>query len=387
MLILAFVLLSCRGTTNGRQDSTALATSEASYALPGFNEKILIGDEAGKLVLLNVGDTLTKRNVSGSLGSMPVASLVDQGLAMVLTAKGDLCTIDSQTASITKTVKTKVKNPSDFLIESPTVGYIANSSKGTVIRFDPTSGAALDTFDLSSQTTSPYRVSLGKMLRVGNRLLVQIQRKKPSSQQPIRGAIAVFDTDAKNLIKVVELEVPDPNAQAKKQGFNPDGAMIWDQNHNQVFITAKGNRPSNTGMIVKLNLASLELDPWFKNADAGFQGPIALGSAQGSSQPEMFVAYHTSTPVASTHLFHGELKGDGSFNDIAAGALVDALEEIDGFPTNKGSTLLAFRVLCNGGGPCLGGAGISFVNMQTSVVYPRLLSAEIDIEPLLVLFL
>lgn len=65
------------------------------------------------------------------------------------------------------------------------------------------------------------------------------------------------------------------------------------------MLTARGFRPSNTGMVLRIDLATRTLDPWFFRSGSGFQG----GLAPGPEPTSVYIGYHTSTPTASPHLF------------------------------------------------------------------------------------
>ncbi len=106
----------------------------------------------------------------------------------------------------------------------------------------------------------------------------------------------------------------------------------------------------------------------------------------GAPQPEMFIGYHTSTPVASTHIFHFRLGEGGEIVSQDGGTVVEAFEVNDTYPVNASRTLLAFPVHCPVGF-CVGGAGVSFVNMQSAEVYPRFSAGDLGLKPSFVLFL
>ena len=99
-----------------------------------------------------------------------------------------------------------------------------------------------------------------------------------------------------------------------------------------IMLTARGFRPSNTGMVLRIDLATRTLDPWFFRSGSGFQG----GLAPGPEPTSVYIGYHTSTPTASPHLFASRITDDGELVDAdpEAGALLDAFEVIDDYPSN-----------------------------------------------------
>ena len=131
-----------------------------------------------------------------------------------------------------------------------------------------------------------------------------------------------------------------------------------------------------------VDLATQKLDPWFYRGGSGFQGGLALGPDPAT----IYIAYHTSTPVASTHLFHYRIGDDGEMQIQDNRALLDAFEVVDDYPQNASSTLFALPVTCPAGF-CLGGKGVSFIDTKTATPFPRFGEGAIGMSPQFVLFL
>jgi hypothetical protein len=371
----SFLLVSgCSGAAiEPMTDTSDQAASEEkmTFTLPGFDETLLVSDGT-TMKIVRVGARSSKTTVEGAPRALPVAGRSFGGTFRVLTADGALLTVDPKRAAVTATAQTGIKDGADIDIESASVAYVSTRTSGKLHKIDPATGRVLATRDVARGSG----VSLRNMLRVGNRIVVEVQRT--SRSRPSRGAVAVVDAAKLEVVKLVELEIADPADPSKKLvGVHPDGPMIKDGD--RVFVTAKGARPSNTGMLLRLNLASLSLDPWVEPASSGFQGPISIGPKR-----DMFIAYHTSTPVASTHLFHYQLDANGDPQPRGGGALLDVFEEVEAFPANTDGTLFALPVSCPAGF-CIGGAGISFVGTD-GAVHPRLGAQELGMKPAFVLF-
>jgi len=391
LALLASGTAGCTSSSDAEEvsdsDLAASRVEPLSFSLPGVSETVLVSDDAGQLLLLSVGERSTKRAVKGAPASRVVAGRSFDGKLWTLAESGKLAAIDPATAKVTATVDTRVRDAADLVIASRDVAFVSSSADGRLVKIDPTTGVEIAKLDLASAAlpgAGAGSVTLRDMLLVGGRLVVQIRRATAQGRAG-RGALALVDAATLRLDGVVELTAADPRDPARAlDGLEPGGPMMHDEAHGKVFVTARGVRPMNTGMLLRLDLAAGKLDPWVAPAEAGFQGPLALG-APGEAR-KMYIAYHTSTPVSSTHLFEFDLDANGNPVDVEGGAMVDVFEEVPAFAPSASRGLFAFGVSCPAGF-CLGGAGVSFVSTETATVHPRLPKADLGIAPSFLLFL
>lgn len=253
--------------------------------------------------------------------------------------------------------------------------YVSRKA-GSVVHVDLDTGAPLDTIDLTSLRIGTGQVEVRRMLQADGRLYVQVARMA-SAFQPQRGAIAVIDLETTSLAQVIELEAQD--ASGTLVGLNPDFPMTFDAKRRMVVVTAAGDRPSDTGMLVRIDVDSLTIHD-AERANAGFQGAVAFAEPFD----RLFVIYHTSTPVTSSHLFANLVAADGTMQ-YGNSTLVDAFDGQDALAIDADGLFVAMANTCVAGF-CIGGAGVSFVDTHTGTVLPKLMADQIGFEPTIVQF-
>lgn len=339
--------------------------AEAEYRLPGVSETLLVADDEGHASVVRLGDPTTAAPLES--GARIVAGRSFDGRFWLLDEAGALVIVDPA-GGVPARQDLGLTAPADLEIENVHSAWISTGTK--LLHVDPTAGATLATLDFAGT-----REARG-VKRVDDRLYVQLVGRERE-----RGAIAVVDLTSARLESVLELEVP-ASGGGTEIGYDPGGAMIVDAVHRKLLLTARGFRPSNTGMVMRIDLAQRTLDPWFFRAGAGFQG----GLAPGPDASTLFIGYHTSTPVASTHLFSYRIAEDGELVGTSAGTLLDAFEVVDDYPSNASGSLFALPVSCPAGF-CLGGKGVSFIDTKTATPHPRLPEATIGVRASFVLFL
>jgi hypothetical protein len=110
-----------------------------SFSLPGFNETLLVTDEAGAAFIIRVGPTSTKTKVHGMPRGRILAGESRAGGFHLLTADGTLLTIDASSAQVTQTTPTGLRNVAAFaMAEEDRVAYVSAESK--VYKIDPRAG-------------------------------------------------------------------------------------------------------------------------------------------------------------------------------------------------------------------------------------------------------
>ena len=247
-------LMGCSGATadvaSDSPEQTASPTETMAYTLPGFDETLIVADGAGGMTIVRVGPHSSRTKVTGAPTGLPVAGRSAGGLFHVLTDDGVLATIDPASAKVVRTTKTKIRGGADLEVESDQVAYVTSEADGKLRKIDPGTGRAVATLDLGGGSGGA-KVTLRNVLRLGDRLLVEVHRTG-AADAAMRGAVAVVAVKDMTLVKLVELVVPDPRIPGKTvDGLNPGGPMVLDRAHGRVFVTAKGARPSNTGMLLR----------------------------------------------------------------------------------------------------------------------------------------
>lgn len=369
-LIALGLIAGCSTSSDGGSATDNDLAAAAEYRLPGFSETVLMADEQGRASLVKLGDPTTVSAPTIENGPRILAGRSFDHRFWVIDESGALIVIDPAGGAPTKKAL-GLKSPADIEVDSMQSAWISNGAK--IVHVDPTEGNTLGEIDLSSYALDGGTLSAGGIKRVGDRLYVQLGRKKDAEQ---RGAVVVVDPATSKVESVIELQVD------AEIGYDPGGAMVVDTVHDKLLLTARGFRPSNTGMVLRIDLATRKLDKWFFRSGSGFQG----GLAPGPDPTTIFIAYHTSTPVASTHLFHYAIAANGEMEIKHNGTLLDAFEVVDDYPSNASSTLFALPVTCPAGF-CLGGKGVSFIDTKTGTPYPRFSEAAAGMSPEFVLFL
>jgi hypothetical protein len=376
------VLAACLQSTQNESSGSELSAQRSmNYTLPGFDETVLVGDSNGMAEIVRVGAVSTKVAISGMPKKSIIAGTSRAGSFRVLTSDGKIVTIDSGSARATM-VATKIAQPVDLAFDDhDPFAFVSAGSK--IYKLDAVSGSVVASIDLADAARKE-KISVGKILVRGDRILVQVRREL--ARVPIRGAIAVVNTTTTKLERLIELAVTDPIIGAF-EGSQPGGPFIVDEATNSIFVTALGSNdsPKNGGML-RLNKKTLELAPSVFHFSS-FQGPIAFGPSD-SAPRYAFTGEHTRTPTNSTHLQVWTVDAAGGLKKRSEteGPILNAFEELLSFPMNHAQTLFAWPVVCPAGFCVGGGIGSSFVNTRSAAIYPRLTKAELGLEPSFVLF-
>ncbi|MEK7724384.1 MAG: hypothetical protein AAB336_08565 [Acidobacteriota bacterium] len=172
----------------------------------------------------------------------------------------------------------------------------------------------------------------------------------------------------------------DPQINKALSGMNPEFPMIYDSRRKMILLTLKtGELSLNMGMIIRIDSNTLEIYD-FKKAISGTQGIIAFQEPFS----KLFIIYHTSTPVTSSHLFVDLVDDAGSLQRVE-GALIDNFDGLNALAINSTGTLVAMANTCITGF-CENGAGINLIDVSTHKVLPKLKSDFIGFQPSLVYF-
>jgi hypothetical protein len=383
-VLLSFAALLTVACGGGQADSSVASddvTSATEFRLEGFNETILVGSSDGKLTVFHLGSTTTKNEIGAPRPRPPEAMRAQGGRFHLLYDDGSYVIVDPDRGEIEKTIQLPAvtTSPGDFEFATESAVYVSLKKTAKVIRVDLGSGAELSSVDLGALRIEDGSVEPRSLLKVGDQLFVQAARAK-ATRRAEQGAIAVIDTTQDSVKKVIELAGVDPRTNETISGLGPDLPMVHDTRRNHIFVSATGNRPSNTGLIARIDPATLTVRD-VKKAESGFQGAVV------SRAPfdELFIIYHTSTPTTSTHLFSEHVRDDGTLESERPGALLDAFDGMDALAINTSGTLVAMANTCITGF-CVNGAGVAFVDARTRTILPKLKSDTIGFAPVFVLF-
>jgi hypothetical protein len=274
-----------------------------------------------------------------------------------------------------------IKSPGDLELASETTAFVSSKKGAAVAKIDVVTGAILGTTDLSSTRIADGSIEPRRLLLVRDRLFVQVARRK-ANRKIEQGALAVLDTarEGSPLVATIELAGNDARTNEPLSGIEPSLPMVHDTRRDAIFVSAVGNRPSDTGLLARIDATSLAVRDVHR-AEAGFQGAVVARAPFS----ELFVIFHTSTPTTSSHLFRSKLSDDGAIAIEEGGAIVDTFDGLDALAINESGTLVAMANTCVTGF-CIGGAGVSFVDARTRAVLPKLSAAAIGFEPSFVLF-
>jgi hypothetical protein len=355
-------------------EARSAAAQPLPFSISGEREALVVGDAKGVLRIVTLGESSTVRAVEGeTLPAAPRSGRTRDGVVFVLATDGTVAAVDPESAAVTRAVPTAIDYAFDLEIVDAHTAVITSAVDGVLRKVDLRTGETLAHLDLDEVAGAS---ALGSLTVQDGVLYVQVQRTRGRNQS--RGAVALVRPADLHVMKLVELEVEDPAAPgALLHGLQPSGAFVADGNY--LYVTAKGDRPRNTGLLLRLDVARGALDPWVLRAQAGFQGPLALGPGG-----ESFGVYHTSTPVASSHLFRTALAAAPP--RLEGEALLDAFEEVTELPASRDRSVFALPISCPVGF-CVGGAGITFVTTKDGVVHPRLSAEALGGKPEFVLFL
>jgi hypothetical protein len=271
--------------------------------------------------------------------------------------------IDGQSATVERTFDVGPA-AQDVAWSADGAFYVTTGSM--VATFDAGADMQTSALDLQSLASAGGSVQTRRMLQVGDRLFVQVARKAGNGREE-NGALVVIKAGA--IEKTIELE-----------GLEPDYDLVHDTRRGMLYVTCAGVRPINTGMLVRIDTATLAVHDRIK-AESGWQGIVQFADPFET----LFMIYHTSTPTTSSHLFAFSVDEAGTLSDADAtgGAIVDAFDGLNALSMNADGTLVAMANHCLVGF-CVGGAGINFIDVATQTKQQKLLKAELGFEPALI---
>jgi hypothetical protein len=358
-------------------EGVSAVTVALTHRLPGFSATVIAAGSGGELAVLSVGEKGIRKTVNTKSKVTPVRIRAHDSKFFALYESGSVAVINANTAAIEKTISTGVNAARDIEFGNDGSLFVSSAKSASVTRLDLAS-AKRSTVSLSNLAVDGGRVEINSLLCVNTLLFAQVHRIK--NERPQRGALAVIDIASNTLKKVIELEGKSADGRTAMPGLKPSLPMAFDGTRNAIWVPLSGVRPSNTGMLLKVDVPTLAVSQTIP-ADSGFQGALVVSAKDA----KMYVLYHTSTPTDSSHLFSSTFDRAGLPVQDGEETLIDAFDGIDAVAIDSSKRLVAMGNGC-AAGFCIGGAGINFVNAETRAVLPKLMAAEIGFEPAMVVF-
>jgi hypothetical protein len=326
---------------------------------------------------LSVGEKGVRKQVSTTSKVAPVRIRARDSKFFAVYESGSIAVINATTAAIEKTIATGVKSARDIEFGDDGTLFVSAANPPSVTRL-ALGSTKRSTVSLSALAIDGGRVEINSLLRLKTVLFAQVHRIK--NEKPQRGALAVIDIPSNTVKKIIELEGTGPDGQPGMPGLRPTLPMVFDNTRNAIWVPLSGARPTNTGMLLRVDVPTLSVRQTIPAA-SGFQGALVLAA----KDTRMYLLYHTSTPTDSSHLFSLTFDGSGLPVHDSDETLIDTFDGIDALAIDSSKKLVAMGNGC-AAGFCIGGAGINFVNAETREVLPKLMAAEIGFEPAMVVF-
>lgn len=357
--------------------ATTFAPVPGGFSLPGFEETILVASSSAppELAVVRVGTTTSAVHVELTDDARIRDTRSRFGKFFLLLSNGALVTIDGSDGSVLSHADLDVTDPYALEVVSDSEAFVTSKTSGTITRINVHTGATLSTLEV----TATDGVALGGRhpLQVGERLYVALSRGEPSQGTEL----AVIDTSTDQVLDHTEIYWTSETGEIRRP-LNPDFPLVLDAPRHRLFVGARGRRPSNTGMTLKVDLESLEVDSDPTDLSATFNGHLAISQ----SQQKVFRLEHTSTPVSSTHVAVWNLLPDGELEPAPGPTLLDLFEVSDELSFNDDGTLAILPNSCPVGF-CTTGKGVNFIDVATGENLPKLTDAHIGFAPSFAVYL
>jgi len=345
-----------------------------------LDETILVAgsEESGRLAIERLGSEPGHIDLDVETGGFFVDGTSRDGLFYALFSDGVLATIDGNQGTVVSEVTIEGGAPFALEARSPAELYVSFAASAVIARIDPASGEVLADIDIAPDGVAD--VAARHMLLLGDQLYVAASL---GTRLAPRGThLAVVDVVSGAVVRRADLVWQDPDSGARRPALNPDLPLVLDEPRHRLFVGAKGKRPSDTGMTLKVDLESLAVDSDPSDLSGTFNGHQVI------SQPfERVVALeHTSTPVASTHVALRSIEPDGRVVPHDSPTVLDLFEETDGLSINGDGTVAMLANSCPAGF-CISGIGVNFIDVENAAVLPKLTRDRIGFSPVDSVFL
>jgi hypothetical protein len=345
-----------------------------------LEETVLIAGGGGtsKLAIQRLGSDPVRIEVPVGSSGRFVHGTSRAGLFFALFSDGLVATIDGRSGEVVSEVAVEGVNPFAVEVRSPTEAFVSFRGSPDIVELDPSTGEVLATIDVAAAGVSD--VGARHMLVVGDELYVAASL---GTQLSPRGThLAVIDLGTGAVVRRADLVWTDPVSGATQPALNPDLPLVLDERRGRLFVGAKGKRPSNTGMTLKVDLDSLATASDRNDLSSTFNGHQVI-----SQRFEVVLALeHTSTPVASTHVSRRIIEADGRVVDEDRPTLLDLFEETDALSINGDGTVAMIANSCPVGF-CTEGIGVNFIDVGAAAMLPKLTDDQIGFSPVDSVFL
>ncbi len=339
-----------------------------------LDETILVagGAAGGQLAIERLGSEPGHIDLRVATGGFFVHGTSRDGLFYALFSDGVLATIDGHQGAVTSEVTIEGDSPFAVEARSPAEVFVSFGRSPVIARVDPASGEVLASIDIAPEGVTD--IAARHMLLVGDELYVAASL---GSRLAPRGThMAVVDVATGAVVRRADLVWEDPDSGAARPALNPDLPLVLDEPRHRLFVGAKGKRPSNTGLTLKVDLESLAVDSDRTDLSSTFNGHQVI-----SQRLERVVALeHTSTPVSSTHVALRSIDPDGHVVAESGATILDLFEETDALSINGDETVAMLANSCPAGF-CTTGIGVNFIDVANAAVLPKLTMDRIGFAP------
>ncbi|MBM3320381.1 MAG: hypothetical protein FJY73_06865 [Candidatus Eisenbacteria bacterium] len=211
-------------------------------------------------------------------------------------------------------------NPQDIAFVSETKAYVSRYESTRLYEVNPSTGAIVDSIDLSVFADADGLPEMSRMVLFGKRLFIQIQRIDRSTWTPLFPAyLAVVNTETNTLVDA-NPSVPGTQGIALLAS-NPNGPMLLDEGAGKIYLGETGAYFALDGGIERIDAATLASEGWVvtENALGGDLGVFTLSGDKGYAAVSSDWFYTTN--LVSFRTSDGALNGthyttDGFVPDI-----------------------------------------------------------------------
>ncbi len=139
-------------------------------------------------------------------------------------------------------------NPQDIAFDSPQKAYVSRLASAGLLIMNPTNGNQLGSVDLSDYDKTDDNPEAARMVTVGDRLFVALQRLKPDWSPAGSGMVAVIDMSDNSVAGSVRLLTT-----------NPVTDLIYDSSSSKIFLGCQGKskafgNPGDDGAVESISV-------------------------------------------------------------------------------------------------------------------------------------
>jgi len=173
-------------------------------------------------------------------------------------------------------------NPQDIVFVNEERAYVSRYESNWLYEVNPSTGAILDSIDLSVFSDADGLPEMSQMIVSGDTLFVQIQRIDRSLWLPAPpSCLAVIDIRSNT---VIDVDAGTPGVQGiELTGLNPNGPMHCDRAEGRIYVAETGEYLASDGGIESVHMATLSAEGYVVTEGdlGGDVGIFGLGSERG----------------------------------------------------------------------------------------------------------